>query len=283
MKCFTPITIFRPLNGNSVNKDYRSDVVPCGKCPACLRRRQAGWIFRLEQEQLVSTSAAFLTLTYNNENLPYSASGLPNLNKKHHTGFIKRLRKQIHTHFTDENTQAIKYYSCGEYGTNTNRPHYHSIIFNLPMDIIENPTLLDTTWQMGNTMLAVCNTNTITYTTKYINKTLYHKKEPTDDRENEFQLQSKGLGKSYLTDKTIKYYKNQKIPYLVKEDGKKGTMPRYYRDKLYTKQEKIAIQLKTLKYIEENPQFISEKHRYDYIHQEFETQKNKNNLERQQL
>ncbi len=78
---------------------------------------------------------SFLTLTYRSksqctlqqrakhQHLPDSLS----LVKSHHQKFIKRLRQT----FAD---RKIKYYHCGEYGEDNNRPHYHTAIFNLSFD-----------------------------------------------------------------------------------------------------------------------------------------------------
>ncbi len=75
---------------------------------------------------------SFLTLTYRDKSectqkqrqkrlhLPETTS----LVKSHHQKFIKRLRQA----FPD---RKLKYYHCGEYGDENNRPHYHSAIFNL--------------------------------------------------------------------------------------------------------------------------------------------------------
>ena len=130
-----------------------SDVVPCGRCPSCLKRRQSGWIFRLEQELKVSRSAHFITLTYDDENLKCSPHGLLTLDKKDHQLFMKRLRDKINfdiakTYGTTKKlanqfAPTLRYYSCGEYGETTLRPHYHSIIFNLPSYYLE-PDKIDT-------------------------------------------------------------------------------------------------------------------------------------------
>lgn len=284
MHCLTPITLYRK-DGHRIGKEYRTDVVPCGKCPACLKRRQSGWVFRLEQEQKRSFSSAFLTLTYDNKYLPISENGFPTLDKKHHQLFIKRLRKTIKTHFNEEALAPIKYYSCGEYGTKTLRPHYHSVMFNLPQSFIENPDLVTRDWQLGNTMVAICNTATIGYVTKYINKTIFTEGtlSDQDDRQKEFSLMSKGLGENYLTEPRYGYYKKLLTPYLVIENGEKRSMPRYYKDKLYNKLDQAIIQQKTLKHLEENPTFTSAKHELDYIQAQFDKQLLINTLNRQKL
>lgn len=59
---------------------------------------------------------AFITLTYNDENLQTQS-----LCHRDYQLFIKRLRK---------NTKAeISYYMAGEYGTKNRRPHFHACIF----------------------------------------------------------------------------------------------------------------------------------------------------------
>lgn len=59
----------------------------------------------------------FLTLTYSPENLPAFGS----LDYSHFQRFMKRLRKRAGV--------PIRFYMCGEYGDNLNRPHYHACIF----------------------------------------------------------------------------------------------------------------------------------------------------------
>lgn len=74
----------------------------------------------------------FITLTYRDKSR-CSATQLKkghycpkdgSLNKEHFKKFMKRLRKK----FTG---QQIRYYHCGEYGDDLDRPHYHAALFNL--------------------------------------------------------------------------------------------------------------------------------------------------------
>ncbi len=293
MTCLTPISLFRRENIGLADK-YAVDLVPCGKCPACLKRRQSGWTFRLEKEQMVSESSAFLTLTYDDKNLPISENGYHTLYKKHHQLFLKRLRETLKRNFFGHIRKPLKYYSCGEYGSKTYRPHYHSIMFNLPKEYIDNPELLDIDWKYGQTLITECNAKTINYVTKYINKTMYTERPEElidvdtgeiliDDRVKEFSLMSKGLGKDYLTPQTVKYYQKKQIPYLTIENGDKRPMPRYYKDKLYNKEVKHIIKEKTLEHLEKKPEFQNELQKIEYIVQKFREQKKKNTLDRQKL
>lgn len=57
----------------------------------------------------------FVTFTYNEENLPPNRS----LRRKDMTDYWKRLRKSL-----EGTGKKIKYYMCGEYGDQFERPHY---------------------------------------------------------------------------------------------------------------------------------------------------------------
>lgn len=68
---------------------------------------------------------SFWTLTYDDANLPLTEDGLPTLNMKHLTDFMKRLR-------FDYYPNSLRYFNVGEYGDQTERPHYHLALFNYP-------------------------------------------------------------------------------------------------------------------------------------------------------
>ena len=54
---------------------------------------------------------------------------------------------------------------------------------------------------------------------------------------------SKGIGKNYLTKQMRKWHKRDLVNryYIPLKDGKKIAMPRYYKEKLYTKHQKQII------------------------------------------
>lgn len=94
--------------------------LPCGQCIGCRLERSRQWAVRINHEAQMYEQNCFITLTYNNENLPHDGS----LNKRHFQLFMKRVRK----HFRG---RKIRYFQCGEYGENLSRPHYHACMFNL--------------------------------------------------------------------------------------------------------------------------------------------------------
>lgn len=88
--------------------------VPCGKCPNCVARRISHWSFRLMQEEKQSTSAYFITYTYDTQHVPISKNGFMELRKKDMQDYLKRLRK---SQWNKGNVTPLKYYLAGEYGT----------------------------------------------------------------------------------------------------------------------------------------------------------------------
>lgn len=66
--------------------------------------------------------SCFVTLTYSPENLPHGSNLCPEDAQK----FLKRLRK----HYPP---QSIRYYLVGEYGDTTQRPHYHLLLYGVPI------------------------------------------------------------------------------------------------------------------------------------------------------
>ncbi len=208
---------------------------PCGKCPACVRRRVSGWAFRLNKQSEQSNSAHFVTLTYNDEHIKKTKNGFETLVKKDVQDFFKRLRKLT--------KQKISYYAVGEYGDTGERPHYHIILFNANPKIVENAWKLNDI-TLGNVHFGDVGDASVGYTLKYISKDRKIPQFNGDDRQKEFALMSKGLGAGYLTENMVKWHTKGNIEnkvYLPLKDGKKAAMPRYYKDKLYNKGQKFRI------------------------------------------
>lgn len=208
------------------NTDYERKV-PCGKCMRCKATNSASWLFRLQQEINHNTYPWYVTLTYNDNHLPKiwtnEGNEVMTLDYEDIKKYFKRLRK---------NTKLlnIRYFCVGEYGTKRGRPHYHAIIFNVP-----NPNDIVLNWEKRgfvyiepfNPMLGGG-----AYLTKYLCKDVstYTKKEIIKPK----LLVSKGFGKQYITDATLKWHLDN--PYqnsYVVANGKQVPMPRYLKDKIF--------------------------------------------------
>lgn len=283
-QCLTPIEIRNPKASKDA-RELQFLQVPCGKCPACIKRRVRGWMFRLRKEQEVSISSSFITLTYDDEHLPYSDNGLMTLDSREHQLFMKKLRKHLNTYrlkYRLNKDIVLKYYAVGEYGDNTYRPHFHYILFNLPDKLITDESIIESIWGKGRVQVAVCNDETIAYVTGYVNKKIYAEKkvgiDSLDDREQERSFMSKGLGKNFLTKRITAYYQKLLSPYMIEEDGLKTSMPRYYRHKIYNEHQRLMVAKNAKKHLEENPMFRDAIHEIEYKKQKFNQFKKEQNL-----
>lgn len=227
-----------------LSEENGGHLVPCGKCYNCKRRRVSAWSVRLMNQYQHSQNGLFITLTYDTEYVPITKKGFMSLEKKHLQNFIKRLRQ-----WHEKEADSIKYYAVGEYGGKTLRPHYHIIIFNANVEFIEK------SWsdcvnkkeakfrKLGNIHYGSLTEASVGYTLKYICKAKKIPLHGNDDRVPEFALMSKGLGKNYLTQNKIQWHKNnlEERMYIPLTDGKKAPMPRYFKEKIYTPEEKELI------------------------------------------
>lgn len=229
--------------------------VPCGKCPACVKRRSLEWSFRLMEEEKVSDSAYFITLTYDTCNVPITKKGFMNLDKRGLQLFFKRLRK-LH----GKCDKSIKYYSVGEYGGNSMRPHYHLILFNARVELIAEA------WKLGHIHYGTVTGPSIGYTLKYMSKKGKIPIHVNDDRSREFGVMSKGLGKAYLTPQMVAWHKASLDDrmYCNLKGGDKVGMPRYFKQKVYTELERKRVGYYTrLRMIKELEEVMKEDPYYD--------------------
>lgn len=234
MACVKPFKL-KLENGDIVD-------MPCGQCVACKIKYSREWAMRLLHELTMYDKATFLTLTYSDEYLVYSVkTHEPNLEKTHLQRFWKRLRKAI-------GPRKIKYFACGEYGDEHNRPHYHAIVFNLGLD---EKDLVKRVWGMGRVDLGTVTYDSCRYVADYVLKKYNGEKlkEVYDGRQNPFKTGSQGLGERYCLANSITLKEEQMIPLR----GSLVGLPRYYRKKLelegdYNKSHALELQKKVHEY-----------------------------------
>lgn len=228
--CISPVQVKQ--------KDQNPVYVKCGKCYVCQSKRTSGWGFRLAKQSELYVHSLFVTLTYNNESIPFSKNGFRTLKKDDLTNFFKRLRKSATL------VQKITYYACGEYGTLKKRPHYHIILFGCTYSQITRAWAhYDKTKKQykpigeiyfGNVQGASCS-----YVLKYLTKPKTVGLHPRDDREPEYSVMSKGIGANYLTEQMIRYHHADLENRLcIHTEGKKISMPEYYKKQIYNSEQK---------------------------------------------
>lgn len=96
--------------------------VPCGKCMECRVQYARAWADRCVLEARSSPYNYFVTLTFDDFHKGDNSLHIEDVQK-----FMKRLRKRFPG-------VKIKYFACGEYGSQDLRKHYHLILFNCPFN-----------------------------------------------------------------------------------------------------------------------------------------------------
>lgn len=130
---------------------------------------------RCVHEAQMHSDNSFVTLTYNDENLPYGGT----LVKKDWQDFMKRLRWHVKV--------PVRYYYAGEYGEQTLRPHYHACLFGFdPPDkqvytkrgehVLYTSELLTSIWGKGFVSVGTVTFESAGYVARYCMKKVTGKK-----------------------------------------------------------------------------------------------------------
>ena len=214
--------------------------LPCGQCIGCRIEKSRQWATRCIHEASMHDENSFVTLTYDDDNLPWDGS----LNKKHLQDFMKRLR----WHFRDK---TIRFFACGEYGEKLNRPHYHVLLFNHDFqdktlwsenDGVRTYTseILERLWPFGFSTVGNVTWDSAAYCARYVTKKKtgeqaqdhYWRMLATDlevQLEPEYATMSTkpGIGKTWFDTYREDCFPSDNIHH----NGKKLRIPAYY-DKL---------------------------------------------------
>lgn len=104
-----------------IDKEARDGMTPfpCGRCLPCRIATSIEWYVRIMLECMMNNENCFVTLTYSDDNYPENGS----LEPKDINRFIRKLRRIIKKKF--------RYFAVGEYGDETERAHYHIILFGI--------------------------------------------------------------------------------------------------------------------------------------------------------
>lgn len=210
--------------------------------------RSQMWALRCRHEAATWTHNAFLTLTYDDKHLPWHGS----LDRDEPRLFIRYLRR----HLTGEEEvpdgsgrRPIRFFGCGEYGSQRGRPHYHFLLFNVRFPDLARygrdtctSKLVSKLWSVGTHQIVPrIEAGSAAYVAGYAQKKVSawdkERKYGTFDPETgeyvervpEFPMMSlkPAIGQFWYD----KYKEDLRNGYIV-ADGKQVGIPRIYRDKL---------------------------------------------------
>lgn len=206
--------------------------VPCGQCIECRIERSRQWAMRCVHESTLWPENCFITLTYDDEHLPFDIG----LHIDHVQRFLKRLRKLL-------SPKTVRFFSCGEYGELNGRPHYHMLLFNHDFkdkqewkkspsgEMIYTSLSLENIWQKGFCTIGNLTFESAAYVARYITKKLsVSDKSPAEKKEeyyNKYQTVNYETGEIF--DRKTEYIHMSRRPGIGK-----GWFDQYYND-VYTR------------------------------------------------
>lgn len=258
MKCTNPFPkkfINPSWDGFDPLTKYKYILCPCGKCLACRINKRREWTVRLMQEEIYSSSSLFVTLTYDEDNVPFDDNGNMSVCKQDVQLYLKRLRKKY--------GEGIRYMINSEYGE-LGRPHYHGIFFNLPKDLIMSDAkkivrklrgrvsisyhslAFQSVWGKGNVEFSDATKERCGYTAKYF----VSRKDVDELLTPNFSLSSRGgrgssgfggIGSRYANDIAEKVRHLHTNIMFHPSTGLPVTIPRLYKQYIYTDEERAAL------------------------------------------
>lgn len=255
MPCYSPLRGYKDVSTGGIQ--FRKEnagpkmEVACGQCLGCRLDRSRDWAARIVHESEQHEQNCFITLTYRDQvectpeqlkkglHLPSDLS----LHKTHFQKFLKKLRKRF-----PEN--KIRYFHCGEYGEENQRPHYHACMFGIDFNdsvlyqeregiFLYSSTILDELWGYGFTTVGELTFDSAAYTARYVLKKVtgplahdYYLRNDLDGNlsyvEPEYCTMSRrpGIGKDYYHEFKQDFFPSDECP--VPGKGVYAKVPRYY-------------------------------------------------------
>lgn len=177
----TPVGIRKVDTFLSQDARLAATPFPCGQCLHCRINKRRVWTARILLEELASDFSCFVTLTYDQDNLPDGGC----LDARALQLYLKRLRKAV-------SPRKFRHYSVGEYGDKSGRPHYHLALFGIGQ---ESRFEIKKCWPFGIVHIGELNKNTAQYIAGYVTKKWTNPKTPElEGRPAEFMRCSKQKG-----------------------------------------------------------------------------------------
>lgn len=229
--------------------------VGCGWCKECRKQVANGWRIRLLEEYKDNPRAEFVTLSF-------SPEAIKKLEKDIHTSGYKELNgneldvnilasyaiRMWSERWRKKFKKANRHWIVTEIGhKNSERLHLHGIIWQtherISSESFRNEIV--ETWKYGNVYIGkYVNETTMNYITKYLTK--------NDEMHEGYKPRtfvSKGLGLGYIEreGKITNAWRGEKTNTTYKtKEGYNYPLPRYYKDKLYTQEQKEYLWIKAI-------------------------------------
>lgn len=216
----------------------------CGQCMPCRFNKRRLWAHRIQLEALNHAQSSFVTLTY-------ASDDVRSLVPRDLTLWLKRLRKHVvrsRVDHSEHGRSAFRYFAVGEYGDQTERPHYHAALFGFPScshavrvvgEACPCPpcSAVRKTWGFGHVLVGSLTPHSAGYLAGYVTKKLTSASDTRlHGRHPEFARMSlrPGIGADAMWDvaSVMMQYRLSKVPTQLRHGSKLLPLGRYLRSKL---------------------------------------------------
>lgn len=250
--CYHPLKAHQDVPGGDVKLwpplGQANVDIACGTCLGCRSSKAADWAKRATDEASLWEHNCFVTLTYDQENLPHDGQLVPADLQK----FFKRLRRAVDRRLPGlgtTHTSSVRYLACGEYGRKTARPHYHALLFNCTFvdgftvgkHLMESPAL-GKLWPHGQHKIGSLTGASANYVAQYTLKKLGTTPHTPDGeilRPPFLRMSLRpAIGKQHL----LQYKNDYRAGYIIRE-GQKSRIPRGYLKFLKTADPALAEEI----------------------------------------
>ncbi len=212
--------------------------VPCGKCFGCQLAKSREWAIRCSHEAQMHDHNSFITLTYNDKNLPPAAE----LRPADFVNFMKRLR--------DRSQKQLSFFHCGEYGELDGRPHHHALLFGRHFPDMTywrksgqynlfRSKELEQIWTNGHSEIGEVSFESAGYIARYQMKGGKHENKIAKPYLT--MSRNPAIGKTWLKKYMADVYPGDEI---IIKGGQKQKPPRYYDNQLEKLKPKLHAQLR---------------------------------------
>lgn len=236
-----PLPTYKMKNGKEIEDERVKYVsVGCQKCMECMKKKSREWQVRLQEEIKTNKNGYFVTLTFSNESIKELSKEIKTDGYERDNEIATKAVRRFLERWRKKHKKSVRHWLITELGhENTENIHLHGLIFTDHKEDIAK------IWQYGYIYTGeYVNEKTINYIIKYITK--------TDLKHGEYKakiLTTAGIGREYKNSENA--IKNKYKELTTKEiytcrNGSKIALPIYYRNKIYTEEEREKLWLEKL-------------------------------------
>lgn len=231
--------------------DKRVLAVPvgCGRCMECMKKKSREWQARMLEDIKHNRNGIMVTLTFSDQSINELKKEIDNWQEEGYkesgyeldNAIAKLAVRRFNERWRKKHKKAIRHWLVTELGhQGTENIHLHGIVWT-----DEHKSKIEKYWQYGYVYTGEwVNEQTVNYTIKYIHK--------LDEDHKEYKpkiLTSAGIGGGYLkrTDyKSNKYKEEGTKEYFKTKSGHKIALPIYWRNKIYSEEEREKLWIEKL-------------------------------------